>query len=70
MAFDTSKYERAKSECSYNIEKKNKTAFDYMHIYKQAIVAEDYEKAKAITEVLAPLKYHTADTHPHIKALQ
>ena len=40
-----------------------------MQEYKRRIVADDFEAAKAITEVLKPLNYDTADTHPHIKQL-
>ncbi len=33
------------------------------------IIIEDYESAQAITEVLKPLNYDTADTHQHIKEI-
>lgn len=46
------------------------TAYGYMKIYEDCIRKEDYEMAKAITEVLKPLGYDTKDTHSDIKELQ
>jgi hypothetical protein len=64
------RYEQVKAKCKSDIDCGRKSAFDYMYEYKKMIAAEDYEAAKAITEVLAPLHYWTADTHKHIKELQ
>jgi hypothetical protein len=63
------RYNEMKLQCQTDIAKKTKTPYDYMMEYKEMIRKEDYEAAKAITEVLEPLKYHTADTHNHIPSL-
>lgn len=70
MSFDNDKYHKHLIAVKNSIDSKSRTAFDYMHIYKKCISDEDYEQAKAITEILKPLGYHTADTHKHIKSLQ
>lgn len=69
MGFDTAKYDKAKNNVQYDLAKELKTPYDYMQEYKRCINREDYETAKAITEVLEPLKYFTADTHRHISSL-
>lgn len=64
------RYQQTKKKCSDEINSGKKEPHDYMHTYKKMIECEDYESAKAITEVLEPLNYFTKDTHKHIKALQ
>ena len=59
-----------KLQCQTDIARKTKTPYDYMMEYKKMIGKEDYEAAKAITEVLEPFKYYTADTHNHIPSLK
>lgn len=68
--WNENRYLEAKKKCQVAIDDKIKKPYDYMVEYKKAIKIEDYEIAKAITEVLKPLNYDTADTHNHIKELQ
>jgi hypothetical protein len=63
------RYNEVKSKVEHDLKYKVKSPFDYMMEYKKMIVAEDYEAAKAITEVLKSLNYETSDTHEHIKEL-
>ena len=67
--FNQEKYEKAKIDVQNDIDNHSKSAYEYMDRYKACIKREDYETAKAITEVLAPLGYHTIDTHSSIKSL-
>lgn len=67
--WDKERYEKIKTQCRDDISNNKQTATYYMKVYKRMIEIEDYEAAKAITEILKPLGYHTADTHPHIKSL-
>lgn len=69
MPFDKKKYEKAKLICTEDIESEYRSPSDYMKVYKAAIIQEDYERAKAIAEVLKPLGYYVADTHRHIPGL-
>ncbi len=64
-------YNNVRDQCIYNIKNHLNTPFDYMMEYKRMIIKEDYEAAKAITEVLLSLtpRYNTTDTHQHIKIL-
>lgn len=50
--------------------KANETPYSLMKEYEIAIENEDYEIAKAITDVLKPLGFNTAETHPFIPCLQ
>ena len=70
MGWDDKKYERVKLQCSSDVKHKRKTPYDYMMLYKKAIREDDFESAKAITEVLKPFNYDTNDTHPHIACIQ
>lgn len=70
MAWNTKRYEETLKTCQNSLDRGVKTPFEYMMIYKDMIKKQDYESAKAITEVLRPLKYDTADTHGHISALK
>lgn len=63
------RYQEVKDQCQLDIESKIKTPYDYMLEYKKMVVIDDYEACKAITEVLKPLNYDTADTHNHIPRL-
>ena len=63
------RYETVKEKCVLNISNDIKTPHDYMALYKRMIEQEDYEGAKAVTEVLARMDFHTADMHQYIKEL-
>ena len=63
------RYEEVKKQCKNSIEKGTKKPYDWMIEYKDMIKKEDYEGAKAVTEILKPLNYETKDTHAHIKEL-
>lgn len=69
MSWNEQRYLDVKRKCANDIANGHKKAQDYMMQYKKMIIQEDYEAAKAITEVLKPLNYDTADTHQHIKEL-
>lgn len=69
MGWNKRRYEESKRVCANDISKGYKTAKEYMEKYKEMIIKEDYESAKAITEVLEPLNYYTSDTHRHINQL-
>ncbi len=70
MSWNEARYATVKAQCKADIAAKRKTAYDYMQEYKKMIRKEDYEAAKAITEVLEPMNYDTADTHMHIRSIQ
>jgi hypothetical protein len=63
------RYEEVKERCEFDLRNKRKKPYDYMIEYKNMVMSEDYEACKAITEVLKPLNYNTADTHSHIPCL-
>jgi len=67
--WNNKRYEEVKAKCKFDIENKRKTPYDYMLEYKRMVTIEDYEACKAITEILMPLNYDTADTHAHIASL-
>lgn len=68
--WDKERYLEAKTKYQSDIDNKIKKPYDLMLQYKRMIKIENYEAAKAITEVLKPLNYDTADTHIHIPELQ
>lgn len=68
--WNQTRYEAEKMACERALRIKSTTPYDYMQQYKKAIIADDFEKAKAITDVLKPLNYDTADTHAHIEQLK
>ena len=68
--WDNNRYLQAVDKCQRDLDTKKRRPYEYMLKYKNMIKAEDYETAKAITEVLKPLNYNTADTHNHIYELQ
>jgi hypothetical protein len=70
MAWNKQHYEEVKRQVEQNIACGKKTAYCYMKEYEQMIEKEDYEGAKAITEILLPLGYDTAQTHNQINRLQ
>lgn len=63
------RYNEIKLKCENDLKSRIKSPFDYMMEYKKMIINNDYEAAKAITEVLKPLHYETSDTHQHIREL-
>ena len=69
MAWNQRRYEEMKRKCAEDIRNGIKKPYDYMQEYKKMVIADDYEACKAITEVLEPLNYFTADTHAHIPRL-
>lgn len=69
MAWYQQRYEQVKSQCIQSITMAYKTCADWMLDYKTFIKKEDYEACKAITEVLEPYGYKTADTHKTIPEL-
>lgn len=69
MGFDWQRYNEMKETVETAIEKGRVTPAEYMKDYKKCIVNEDYEKAKAITDVIRPLNFYTEDTHVHIDEL-
>jgi hypothetical protein len=64
------RYDQVKTKCSCDLKSGFKQPHDYMHEYKKMVEKEDYEACKAITEILEPLNFFTADTHQHIKSLR
>jgi hypothetical protein len=70
MAWNKERYLKMKQECQSDIDAGRKEPYQYMQLYKKKIKIEDYESAKAITEVLKPLNYDTSDTHRHISELK
>lgn len=70
MSWDKERYESVKIKAQSDLTRKLKSPYDYMQIYKQMIADDDFEGAKAVTEVLKPLNYDTADTHNHIPCLK
>ena len=69
MGFNRGYYLTQKANMQSVLDKAYKTPSELMKEYEWCIETEDYEKAKAITEVLKPLNYHTEDTHAHILCL-
>jgi hypothetical protein len=69
MAWNKLRYEEAKKTPSDSLLNCSKTPYSLMKEYEEMIINEDYEGAKAITEVLLPLGYDTAQTHSHIKTI-
>jgi hypothetical protein len=67
--WNQTRYEEVKRKCSADIKSGLKDPCDYMQEYKKMVDKEDYEACKAITEVLEPLNFFTADTHKHIRSL-
>ena len=69
MAFNFSNYILYKQNLQDELVSGLKSPYDLMQEYKFCIKSENYEKAKALTEVLAAEGYNTIDTHKYIKEL-
>ena len=69
MPWNEKRYLEQLEIVSNNIKNGTKKPYDYMIEYKKAVNEDDFEKCKAITEVLKPLNYDTSDTHSHIEKL-
>ena len=65
--FNQVKYEESKEMVRQDIMLKKISCYDYMEKYKQMIIKEDYEGAKAVTDVLKEYGYDTFDTHKYLK---
>jgi hypothetical protein len=70
MGFNKKRYKKAKEECQNNINKGHKDESDYMRAYKSMITTNDFESAKAVSEVLWLLDYDVCHTHNHIECLK
>lgn len=68
--WNNDRYQEVKAKAKHDIEAGNMKPYDYMQKYKRMIEKDDFEGAKAVTEVLKPMNYDTADTHGHIKCLK
>jgi len=68
-SFNNERYQQLKIKVQLDIELHKSTPYDFMITYEQAIIKEDYEYDKAITDVLLPLGLKTSDTHKYIKTL-
>jgi len=69
MGFDNTYYLRQLELVEGFLKNGYKTPSQLMNEYKVCIEVEDYEKAKAITEVLLPLGFFTNEMHPKIDCL-
>jgi hypothetical protein len=63
------KYNDMKKKCQDDINKGRKSPNDYMKIYKEKITKQEYEHARAITDILETMNYYTYMTHDHIACL-
>ena len=61
---------QAKEFWANQLETKVSNKYDLMEAYKSFILEEDYASAEAITAVLAPHGWDTADTHNYIGKLK
>ncbi len=61
---------QAKEFWTNQLASKSANKYDLMEAYKSFILEEDYASAEAITAVLAPHGWDTADTHNHIGKLK
>jgi hypothetical protein len=68
--WNQTKFEDDKRSFEIKLRNKSVTPYDLMQEYKRRVVLDDFEACKAITEVLKPLNYDTADTHTHIHQLK
>ena len=69
MPWNEKRYNEQLSIIADDINSGRKKPYDYMLEYKKAVNTDDFERCKAITEILKPLNYDTADTHNHIEKL-
>lgn len=70
MAFNKTRYESVKAATERSLNQGYKKPYEFMESYKEAIEMENYEDAKAISDVLMPLNYDVTDTHGHINRLK
>ena len=63
------KYNETKLKCEQSLRERTMSLPEWMQEYKLMVIKENYEAAKAITDVLKPFNYETSDTHQHIKEL-
>jgi hypothetical protein len=63
------RYNSMRDEVQENLNKGRKTPEDYMHSYKYHIEKQNYEEAKAISDVLDLLGWDVKHTHGHIPSL-
>ena len=69
MPWSPKRYRAAKKIVETDVAKSKDDLGYYMGRYKEMIEIENFEAAKAITDVLEPFNYYTKDTHQHIKKL-
>lgn len=69
MGWNKKRYKAKKKEVQVNLNKGFKTEQDYMVTYKAMISNDDFEGAKAVSEVLDLLDYDVCFTHNHIECL-
>jgi hypothetical protein len=62
-------YEETKRQFTEDLRTERRSAYVMMQDYKQAILNDDFESAKAITEVLGLKGFHTIETHREISML-
>lgn len=69
MSFNQERYNQAKEIIERDLTIGKFKPYDYMKKYEKSIEIEDYESAKAITDILLQYGYDTKDTHNSIKSL-
>lgn len=69
MAWNKDRYKRVKDDVEYNTSRDFKSPQAYMNDYMEMIKVDDFEGAKAIADVLLPLGFDVAKTHPNIRVL-
>lgn len=69
MSWNKEHYEAIKAEVEHNLKTQKKTPYDYMVEYQNAVREEDYERCKALTEVLEEYNYKTVETHKYIREI-
>lgn len=62
MSWDEDLYQETKAACEYNLKKGYKSTHFYINEYHHMMRRENYEAAKAITEVLAEQGIETANS--------
>ena len=68
-SFSQSEYKKHKKDVERKLRLKVKTTYDYLEAYKMAIMLEEYELAKAISECLADRNVDVKETHPYIETI-
>lgn len=67
--WNNERYLDVKSSAGADLRTGYKSAYALMNEYKRSIENEDYEEAKALTEVLAKKGHDTLETHRDIRCL-